>query len=73
MAIQTTQELDFVIFSIDNTAQALQMQPEALYQKLQKSGLLQDYIVANYEVLHSQSKEYIVSDLIKVMQGQGLL
>ncbi len=29
------------------------------------------YIVPEYEVLHTQSKEYIVDDLLEVMKERG--
>ena len=37
-----------------------------------KSDILNSYIVPEYEVLHTQSREYIVDDLLTVMKERGV-
>lgn len=37
-----------------------------------KSNILNGYIVPEYEVLHTQSWEYIVDDLLDVMKERGV-
>lgn len=37
-----------------------------------KSDILYKYIVPNYEILHTQGKEYIVEDIIAVMKEEGV-
>ena len=38
----------------------------------EKSDILNGYIVPEYEVLHTQSREYIVDDLLTVMKERGV-
>ena len=38
----------------------------------EKSDILNGYIVPEYEVLHTQSREYIVDDLLDVMRERGV-
>lgn len=65
---------EFVIFCIENLAVRLQENATAVYSQLTKqSRILFDYILPNYEILHSQGKEYILDDLIEVMQEEGVL
>ena len=46
---------------------------ERVYQAFaEKSDILSGYIVPEYEVLHTQSREYIVDDLIDVMKERGV-
>lgn len=71
--IQSKQELEFIIFCVDFVAQKLNQSPDVIYEKLKSSGLLQDYLIDNYEVLHSLSKEYLVDDIIAIMTEKGLL
>lgn len=73
MAIETTRELEFSIFCVDFVADKLQLSPKIVYEKLKSSGLLDDYIIANYEVLHTLGKDYLVNDIIKLMQERDLL
>lgn len=69
----SNRELEFVLFCIEFVAERLELPVGEIYLKLQQSGLLQDYILANYEILHTQSKDYIVEDIIELMKEKGLL
>ena len=67
-------ELDFTIFCIENTADKLNINGTILYDLLTaKSKILYEYIIPNYTTLHTQSKEYIVNDLIEYMTEEGLI
>lgn len=72
-AISNSKELEFAIFCIENIAQELQVPPENIYKALTvDSDILHSYIVPEYEVLHTQSKEYIVEDILEVMNERGI-
>ena len=65
--------LEFAIFCIENVATVLSINAERLYDALtKKSDILYKYIVPNYEILHTQGKEYIVEDIIAVMKEEGV-
>lgn len=67
-------ELEFIIFSIENVGLRLGISGGKAYELLSKeSNILKEYILPNYEMLHTQSKEYIVSDIIEYMQSEGVL
>lgn len=70
--IKNERELEFIFFCIENTAKKLGLPADRLYEALKNSGLLLDYLVANYEALHTQGKEYIVADLIETMRETGV-
>lgn len=71
--IANLNELEFVIFCIENIALKLKVNAEEVYIVLtEKSSILNDYIVPEYEMLHTQSKEYIVDDIIEVMEERGV-
>lgn len=72
MEIKNERELEFIFFCIENTAKKLNVPAEHLYDKLKESGILLDYLAANYEALHTQSKDYIVADLIDTMKETGV-
>lgn len=66
-------ELEFVIFCIKNIAHELSVIGEQVYLALtEKSDILNQYIVPEYKVLHTQSREYIIDDIIGVMKERGL-
>ena len=66
-------ELVFAVFFIENVAAKLGVNAERVYQAFtEKSDILNGYIVPEYEVLHTQSREYIVDDLIDVIKERGV-
>lgn len=72
--IEKSRELEFVIFCIENIAAKLGVSAEKVYDALtEKSDILNDYIIPEYEILHTQGKEYIVDDIIEVMKERGVL
>lgn len=73
MNIPSSKELEFALFCIDFVAKEVNVSPEIVYQKLNESGLLQNYIIDNYEVLHSLGREYLVADIISLMKERSLL
>lgn len=71
--INNMQELEYVIFCIENIAEKLKKKADQIYVELtEKSNILNDYIVPEYEMLHTQGKEYIVNDIIEVMKERGV-
>lgn len=72
--IEKSRELEFAIFCIENIAAKLGVRAEKVYDALtEKSDILNDYIIPEYEILHTQGKEYIVDDIIEVMKERGVL
>ncbi len=71
--IKNSRELEFAVFCIENVAVKLGVGAELVYQAFtEKSNILSGYIVPEYEVLHTQSREYIVNDLLDVMKERGV-
>ena len=71
--IMSVDQLDFVTFCIGNLSIRLNMPQKVVYIKLKDSGILDDYIVKGYDVLHTFGKEYLMNDLIDYMQEKGAL
>lgn len=72
--IEKSRELEFAIFCIENIAAKRGVSAEKVYDALtEKSDILNDYIIPEYEILHTQGKEYIVDDIIEVMKERGVL
>lgn len=68
-----SRELEFAIFCIENIASRLHVDAQKVYVALsEQTNILNDYIIAEYEVLHTQSKDYIVDDIIDVMHERGV-
>ena len=72
--IKNVDELEFAVFCIENIAIRLGKNAEEIYQALtEKSNILNSYIIPEYEVLHTQSKEYIIEDIVSLMEERGIM
>ena len=65
--------LSFVTFCVGSLADALKISAGQVYRMLRTSGILEDYLIPNYDVLHTFGKEYIVEDLILCLKEKGVL
>ena len=71
--IKNSSELEFAVFCFENVAAKLGVGAERVYQAFtEKSNIMNGYIVPEFEVLHTQSREYIVDDLLDVMNERGV-
>ena len=71
--INNHDELEFIIFCIENISVRLKVPGEQVYDLLaSKSDILETYLVPNYDILHTQDKNYIVDDVLEVMEERGV-
>lgn len=49
------------------------MSQREVYRRLKNSGILYDYIIPSYDVLHTFSSRYLVEDLTDYMREKGVL
>lgn len=71
--IKNSNELEFAVFCIENVASRLGMNGKQVYQAFtEQSNILNGYIIPEYEMLHTQSREYIIDDIIEVMKERGV-
>jgi len=68
-----TKELEFAVFCIESIAEHTRLDGDVIYNLLtEKSDILDNYIIPCFDSLHTQGKEYIINDIIEVMQERGL-
>lgn len=71
--IENERELEFAVFCIENVAARLGKPSDEVYRALTGKGdILNQYIVPCYEPLHTQGRDYIVNDILEVMQERGV-
>lgn len=74
MSIKDGKELEFAIFCIENVASFLGIDAQKVYKMLtEDSTILNSYIIPEYEMLHTQSKDYIVNDIVEFMKESGVI
>lgn len=72
--IKNLKELEFAVFCIENVAMKKGVDSREVYRAFtEKSDILFSYIVPEYEVLHTQSKERIVDELTGLLDERGII
>lgn len=65
--------IEFVTYCIGRLSFLLNLPQQEIYKRLKSSGILYDYIVPSYDVLHTFSSRYLMEDLIEYMKEKGVL
>lgn len=65
--------VDFITYCIGNLSRRLGLNAREVYHRLVDSGILMEYIVPSYDVLHTFGKEYLMEDLTDYMREKGVL
>ncbi|MEE0395055.1 DUF3791 domain-containing protein [Holdemanella biformis] len=65
-------ELTFVIFILHALGQHWNMTTPEVYEILNTTGILDDYIIKCYDVLHALGKEFLVEDITEFVREKGI-
>ena len=69
----SSRQMEFAVFCVGCVAEKLGRPATEVYDLLKSNGLLRDYIVELYDVLHTQSQEYIVEDIVRAMKEKEII
>lgn len=65
--------LKFVTWLISKLSERLKMPQGEVFRRLYQSGILYNYIVPSYDVLHTFGSRYLMDDIIDFMREEGAL
>jgi hypothetical protein len=65
-------ELTFVVFILHTLGQHWNMTTPEVYDILNSTRILDDYIIKCYDVLHTLGKEYLVEDITEFVREKGI-
>ena len=65
-------ELTFVVFILYALGQHWNMTTPEVSDILNSTGILDDYIIKCYDVLHTLGKEYLVEDITEFVREKGI-
>ena len=54
---------------IESAAQKLGIPAPTLYNRLEKLNLIRQYLISGYDMLHTQSREYIADTLVEALEN----
>jgi hypothetical protein len=67
-------ELEFAISCIEGVAEELGIRGDEVYNIMTTCpgmNILDDYVIAYYDALHTQGRQYVVRELLEVMREKG--
>lgn len=67
-----TKVLGFAVFLIHALAYEWKKPYKKVYEILNDSGILDNYIIPHYDVLHTQGKQYLVEDITDFVKEKGV-
>lgn len=68
----TKKELKFSIFLIHNLADRWNKSPADVYDILNRTHILDDYIFVCYDTLHTLGAEYLIDDITDFVKEKGV-
>ena len=68
----TDKELEFAIYLINKVADYLHKPITQVYAQLNQVDIIDGYIIKCYDVLHTLGENYLVEDIIELMQMRGV-
>lgn len=72
MGTCTDKELEFAIYLINKVADYLCKPITQIYDELNQADIIDGYIIKCYDVLHTLGENYLVEDIIELMQMRGI-
>lgn len=58
----------FVATCIETTARYLNVSYKEVFQRMEKVGMIDGYIIPNYEPLHSESREVLAERIVECLK-----
>ena len=57
----------FAVIAIENAAKRLNVSTEELVKRLERQNLIEERLFRYYDMLHTQSADYVADDLIETL------
>lgn len=63
----TYRKIHFAVMAIESGAKKLGISGREMEQRLQKQDLIRGRLIGQYELLHTQSLEYVADDIVETL------
>lgn len=64
---ETYRKIHFAVMAIENGAKKLKLSGQEMEQRLQKQDLIRQRLIDQYEMLHTQSLDYVADDIAETL------
>ena len=63
-------KVHFAVMAIENGAQKMNIPAQSMEQRLMKTDLIHKRLFRHYDMLHTQSLEYVTDDIVETLQNR---
>ncbi len=67
MDSETYRKIHFAVMAIESGAAKLNISGQEMEERLEKQGLIRQRLIGQYEMLHTQSIDYVADDIIETL------
>lgn len=60
--------ITFVSSCVESVAERLNCKASDVYKRMERVGLIHDYIIPYYDVIHTESRENVTADIIETLE-----
>ena len=68
----TSEVFSFVIYMIHACANRWDSTPVKVYHDMKETGCIDHFLMPHYEILHTQSSDYVVTDIQEYLKLRGV-
>lgn len=72
MKVMDKDTFSFVIYMIHACANDWKQKPSEVYKNMKRINCIMGFLVPNYEILHTQSTQYIIKDIKEYFNIRGI-
>ena len=66
---ETYRKVHFAVMAIEGSAKKMHISGEAMYNRLKRQDLIHSRLLKHYELLHTQSLDWVIDDTIETLQN----
>ena len=66
----TYRKIHFAIMAIESGARRMQIPAPQMFTRLNNAGLIHKRLIRHYDMLHTQSLEYVTDDIIESLKNR---
>lgn len=63
-------KLAFAASCVEGLARRLDMTYSDVYERMSRTGVIEDYILPFYDTLHTESRDYLLDDVLEYMDNK---
>jgi len=62
-------KIRLAVAAIDGAAKAMGVSGREMYERLNRQGLIHNRLLAHYDMLHTQSEDWVVDDTVETLKN----